>query len=304
MGPRVRFPCQDARSRALLVVGGCLALSGLGGCRAARAEGAASLMVNECASGPGGWIELLNRGADQVDLAKDADTCWYVDDAPGGGTPKLVSDVNLNHAGTSKTCGALQRSPTCAAIAPGEAVWVKYPFINSASGDTCRLLTASRVNGMCVGALRDGGTSVATRATDSGQCFGRQPDGVDWTAGPIACTPGLPNAKCAPGAACDDGNPCTRGEVFSDGCQCGAGIPLNGAPCGSGRVCQVGTCAPAPSRTGAVILGQGSGGLLLIGTLVTPDEMQRIRQGDIPLPKGWNLTTAQHFVAPKVAHAA
>jgi hypothetical protein len=38
--------------------------------------------------------------------------------------------------------------------------------------------------------------------------------------------------------------------------------------------------------------------------LVTPDEMRRIRQGEIPLPNGWNLATAQHFTAPRVAHAA
>jgi len=73
--------------------------------------------------------------------------------------------------------------------------------------------------------------------------------------------------------ACDDGNPCTRGEVFSSSCQCGGGTPLNGAPCGSGKVCQVGACTAAQLGTGAVILGQGPGGLLLIGTVVTPDEV-------------------------------
>jgi hypothetical protein len=76
-------------------------------------------------------------------------------------------------------------------------------------------------------------------------------------------------------AACDDGNPCTRGETFSATCECGGGTPLNGAPCGSGRVCQVGTCTPSPAGSPAMILGQGQGNraLLLTGTLVTPDEV-------------------------------
>lgn len=263
---------QAAPIRALFSLGFCLVV-GLVGCRAARAQSPAAVVVNECASGPAGWIELLNRGADPVDLVKDSDICWYVDDAPGGGTPKLVSDANVNHAAGSRSCGAPGRSPTCAAIGPGEAVWVKYPFINSGTGDTCRLLTASRVGGICGGGLRDTGASVSTRATEAGQCFGRQPDGAEWSSGPIACSPGAPNAKCLAGGACDDGNPCTRGEVFAASCQCGAGTPLNGAPCGSGRICQVGTCAPAPAGTGAIILGQGASGLLLIGTLVTPDEV-------------------------------
>jgi hypothetical protein len=232
-----------------------------------------SIVVNECATGPTGWIELVNRGSDPVDLAKDPDFCWFIDDAAGGGGAKLVSDANVNHAAGSPSCGALERTPTCAALAPGEAVWIKYPFVNAATPDACRLLTTPRLAGVCGALLRDTGTGIATRPTAAGQCFGRQPDGAGSPSGPIACTPGGSNGKCTAGAVCDDGNPCTRGEVFSSGCQCTGGTPLNGAPCGSGKVCQVGACTPAIAGAGAVVLGQGLGGLLLIGTLVTPDEV-------------------------------
>src|SRR5262249_21182187 len=60
---------------------------------------------------------------------------------------------------------------------------------------------------------------------------------------------------------------------FSSTCECTGGTPLNGPPCGLGRICQVGTCAPAQVGAGAVVLGQGTRGLLLTGTLVTPDEV-------------------------------
>jgi 5-methylthioadenosine/S-adenosylhomocysteine deaminase len=252
----------------------------LTGCRAARAEvpvpAGRGVVVNECAAGPTGWIELLNRGAEAVDLAKDADTCWFVDDAPGGGSPKLVTDANVNHGASSTTCATAHRAATCAAVAPGEAVWLRYPFVNSTTPDACRLLTTTRVAGLCTGALKDSGTGLPARATTAGQCFGRQPDGAPWSAGPIACTPGASNGKCVAGNACDDGNACTTGEVFTAECECGAGTPLNGAPCGSGRVCRMGTCVAAHAGTAAaaVILGHGSGGgLLLIGTVVTPDEV-------------------------------
>lgn len=234
------------------------------------------MVVNECASGPTGWIELLNRGSEGVDLARDPEACWFIDDAAGGGSAKLVSDANVNHAQGSSSCGALERTATCAAIAPGEAVWIRYPFINATTPDACRLLSTPRVSGVCGALLRDSGTGVATHATVAGQCFGRQPDGANWSTGPIACTPGASNGKCAPGNACDDGNPCTRGEMYSPTCQCGGGTPLNGAPCGSGKVCQFGACTTSQTGTGSVgamILGQGPGGLLLIGTLVTPDEV-------------------------------
>lgn len=270
---RVPSDVKDVPGRACARWGLCLVI-GLASCRAARAQSTPGVVVNECAAGPTGWVELLNRGAETVDLARDADTCWFVDDALGGGGPKLVSDANVNHAAGSTACAALQRSPTCAAIAPGEAVWVKYPFVNATTPDACRLLTTPRVAGICTGALKDSGAGLLTRATAAGQCFGRQPDGAGWSAGPIACTPGALNGKCVAGTACDDGNPCTRGEAFAPDCQCGGGTPLNGAPCGSGKVCQMGTCTAAHAGTGAVILGQGTGGgLLLIGTVVTPDEV-------------------------------
>jgi len=251
-----------------------LALAGTaGGAANAQLAPQASVVVNECASGPTGWIELYNRGSERVDLAKDPDACWFIDDAAGGGGAKLVSDVNVNHAPGSTSCSSLERTPTCAAIGPGESVWIKYPFINATTPDACRLLSTPRLSGVCGALLRDSGAGLATHTTAAGQCFGRQPDGANWSTGPIACTPGASNGKCVPGNACDDGNLCTRGEVFNQSCQCGGGTPLNGAPCGSGKVCQFGACTAATMGSGSVILGQGSGGLLLIGTLVTPDEV-------------------------------
>jgi len=69
-----------------------------GGAAHAQLASQASVVVNECASGPTGWIELLNRSGERVDLAKDPDACWFIDEAAGGGSAKLVSDANVNHA--------------------------------------------------------------------------------------------------------------------------------------------------------------------------------------------------------------
>jgi hypothetical protein len=260
-----------------------LGVGAVSGCSSpAKADPPPAIVVNECSTGPGGWIELLNRGSEVVDLNADPSLCWFVDDAMGGGSPKQVGDGNVNHAPGATTCNALGRPPTCAAIGPGEAVWVRYAFLNSSSPDVCRLLTVPKIGsgsapggagGVCVGGLRDPGLGGATLSTTAGQCFGRQPDGASWSTGPITCTPGGPNAKCVANAACDDGNPCTRGETFSATCECTGGTPLNGAPCGLGRICQVGTCMPAQAGAGAVVLGQGTRGLLLTGTLVTPDDV-------------------------------
>ncbi len=172
-----------------------------GGAANAQLTPQASIVVNECASGPTGWIELYNRGSERVDLAKDPDACWFIDDAAGGGGAKLVSDVNVNHASGSTSCSSLERTSTCAAIGPGESVWIKYPFINATTPDACRLLSTPRVSGVCGALLRDSGTGVATHTTVAGQCFGRQPDGASWSTGPIACTPGASNGKCVPGNA-------------------------------------------------------------------------------------------------------
>ena len=115
-----------------------------GGAANAQLAPQASVVVNECASGPNGWIELYNRSSERVDLAKDPDACWFIDDAAGGGGAKLVSDANVNHAPGSTSCSSLERTPTCAALGPGESVWIRYPFINATTPDACPRHNAER----------------------------------------------------------------------------------------------------------------------------------------------------------------
>ena len=241
-----------------------------GGCRAANAQGSAHIVVNECSSGPSGWVELLNTGTVAGDLTNDTGHCWFVDDVEGGGAPKVVGDTNTNHPPGSTTCSALGRPATCGVVGPGEHVWVKYAFVNSASADACRFLNAPKSGATC-GADSDQGVGGPTASTSMGQCFGRQPDGAGWSPSPVACTQGAPNGGCIVGTGCDDGNACTTGETFSSTCKCTGGTPVTGAACGSGATCQTGTCLAAASGNAASIVHQGTNGLLLLGTIVTPD---------------------------------
>src|SRR5262245_32055200 len=115
------------------------------------------VIVNECMSGSGGWIELLNVGSGPVDLALDPGSCFFVDDTSGGAAPRAVTDANVNHAPGSTTCAAAGRGPACGLVAPGEHVWVKNAYINSVTPDECRLLSAARdaATGACPGAPAD-----------------------------------------------------------------------------------------------------------------------------------------------------
>ena len=128
--------------------------------------------------------------------------------------------------------------------------------MNAATPDACRLLTTPRDRGLRGAAARHRHRCCDQAAT-AGECFGRQPDGAGWPSGPIACTQGGSNGECTVGTVCDDGNACTRGKTFSSSCQCTGGTPLNGAPCGSGNVCQVGACTPALAAAGADRPGAG-----------------------------------------------
>jgi hypothetical protein len=184
-----------------------LALWGLSACRGVSAQTGPQIVVNECASGSSGWIELLNRGAVAAELAKDPASCWYVDDAEGGGSPKLLGDTNLLHPTGSTTCSALGRPATCGVIGPGEHVWIKFAFVNATSADACRLLSAQKSGSTC-GPVLDRGAGGPTASASAGQCFGRQPDGAGWATGAIACTQGAVNGGCTVGSACDDGNAC------------------------------------------------------------------------------------------------
>src|SRR5689334_2343884 len=81
---------------------------------------ASALVVNECGAGSGGFIELVNTGSTSLDLVRDPGSCWYVDDTSGGGSPKLISDSNVNHAVGSTTCESAGKSATCALVGAGE----------------------------------------------------------------------------------------------------------------------------------------------------------------------------------------
>ena len=37
--------------------------------------------------------------------------------------------------------------------------------------------------------------------------------------------------------------------------------------------------------------------------IITPEEYQSIKSGSIPMPKGWDISTAQHFPRPRVKRA-
>jgi 5-methylthioadenosine/S-adenosylhomocysteine deaminase len=257
------------RPSALAILVGALLLAG---CRRAEAQ-PPPLVVNECASGSGGWIEVFNRGTTARELARDPARCWLVDDIEGGGAPKVITDLVVNHPAGSTTCSALGRPATCGVVGPGERVWVKYAYFNAASADTCRLASAPRTGTTCGTALTDQMVGSAISSTAAGQCFGRQPDGEGWAAGPLPCTQGLSNGGCNSGVACDDGNPCTTGETFSSACACTGGAPRSGSTCGPNKSCQAGVCTASPSGSAPGIVRQGTGGLLLMGTLVTPDEV-------------------------------
>ena len=159
-------------------------------------------------SGSSGWVELANTSGAAVDLAGDPASCWFVDDGNGGGSPRAITDANVNHPDGLSTCGAAGRGAACGLVAPGEHVWVKLSFINSVTADACRLLAAPRSGATC-GAPADVGVGGPTASSAAGQCFGRQPDLGPWSATAIACTQGAPN-PCGP-----DGCPAPAPDAVS-----------------------------------------------------------------------------------------
>jgi 5-methylthioadenosine/S-adenosylhomocysteine deaminase len=226
------------------------------------------IVVNECATGSSGWVELLNRGSTALELAKDPHACWQVDDQEGGGAPKTITDLNVSHAPSSTTCSSRNRPATCGVVGAGERVWIKYAYLNGVSADQCRLLSAPRAGSTCAAPAADPAVGGPTSSSSAGQCFGRQPDGGAWVTGGMSCSQGQPNGSCSPGAACDDANSCTANTVFSSSCQCGGGTKLSGNVCGPGKICASGACI---AGTSAPHITPGSSDLLLSGTIVTPD---------------------------------
>jgi cytosine/adenosine deaminase-related metal-dependent hydrolase len=259
------------RLRRLALLG--IAAAGVMGDRRSTDAEPQPLVVNECATGSSGWIELFNRSGQALDFSADHDRCWLVDDIEGGGAPKLISDANLLHPQGSTTCSALNRPATCSVVGPGEHVWVKYAFVNATTADACRLVSVPKVGSTCGTMVIDQTVGGPTSSSSAGQCFGRQPDGEGWSGGAIACTQGAGNGGCVVGSACDDGNPCTTGETFAPTCTCGGGAPQTGTTCGPSKICQAGVCSTPPADTAPVITRQGTGGMILAGTIVTPDTL-------------------------------
>jgi 5-methylthioadenosine/S-adenosylhomocysteine deaminase len=236
-----------------------------------------AIVVDECMSGSAGWVELANAGARTVDLAGDPAACWYVDDGAGGGTPRAITDANVNHPDGSSTCGAAGRGAACGLVGPGEHVWVKLSFINSVTPDACRLLSAPRSGGACGGTPADVGAGGPTASTAAGQCFGRQPDLGPWSATAIECTQGAANpcgpAGCpapAPDAGADateagdatDAAPDATEDVSAD-----AGVDATPPDVGT----DAGADAGLPGGPAAIVRLGRPDRLLLTGTIVTPD---------------------------------
>jgi len=242
----------------------------------------AEVVVNECMSGSSGWLEVVNTGTATVDLAKDPAACWYVDDIPGGGSPKVITDSNVNHPAGSTTCASAGRGASCGLVAPGEHAWVGFAYFNPTTADECRVLTTTKTGTACGTDYAVAAYGGATTSTSAGQCFGRQPDGAPWATGSIACSKGAAN-PCAV-AACDDGNECTTGEMTAIDCSCGGGTPLSDVACGTNSECVAGVCTdvscPAdpcddgnPCTAGEVVAPDCScgGGSPLSGTACGPN---------------------------------
>lgn len=239
-------------------------------------DASSPVIVNECGSGSSGWVELVNAGVAALDLVRDSNNCWYVDDTNGGGAPKLITDSNVNHAAGSTTCANAGKPTTCGIVAAGEHVWVPYAYINWTSADECRFLASSKSGSACGADYVAASATGTTSSTSAGQCFGRLPDLGAWSSASIACTKGSRN-PCQAGVACDDGNECTSGELLDAACQCAFGVPLSGTPCGTNQLCQAGICSeipPAPPATGPVLSHVGRPDrLLLSGTVIAGESI-------------------------------
>lgn len=257
----------------------------------------AALVVNECATGTSGYIELYNPTAATIDIVIDS-SCWFVDDVEGGGAPKRVTDSNVNHAATSSTCAAAGRAATCGLVGPGELVWVPYSYVNAKTADACRLISSPLSAGVCSTSYLDATVGGPTASSASGQCFGRQGDSGPWQSAAIGCTQGTSNGPtCAVGAECDDADACTTGETWSSTCVCAAGAAIScddanpctadacdalagcthtnvtdGTLCGTEMSCSGGTCAadvPPPAGDAQIVQQGAADKILLRGTVVT-----------------------------------
>lgn len=237
---------------------------------ARQAIGASGVVVNECATGSAGWIELYNSGTATVDLVNDPALCWFVDDVASGAAPKRVTDTLVTHPPTSTTCASAGRPSSCGLVAPGEIVTVTYGSINAASADACRLVSSAKSGTTCGTTYTDSSSGGPTASTVAGQCFGRATDGGAWSSTARACTRGASNGPaCAVGAACDDGNVCTTGETLQADCTCGGGTAKL---CADGSACITSCDGPPAGATDAVIAKLARlDRLVLKGLVVTED---------------------------------
>ncbi len=201
---------------------------------------AAGVVVNECKTGAGGWIELYNAGSSAVDLAKDLVRCYWVDDAAGGSAPTRITDANVIHPSGSTTCSSVGRPSTCARVGVRETVLVRFAGVDSSRTDACRLLTSTKsIGSTCSTTTTDGAVGGTTRSLRDGTCFGRVGDSGAWATAPIPCSELASNAFACP-AGCNDFNSCTDDWCGASGCQ-HATLP-DMALCGPSAACVAGSC--------------------------------------------------------------
>jgi cytosine/adenosine deaminase-related metal-dependent hydrolase len=227
------------------------------------------VVVNECMTGSGGWVELVNASAAVVDLAGDAASCWFVDDGNGGGAPRAITDANVNHPDGSTMCAAAGRGVSCGLIAPGEHVWVKLSFINAVTTDACRLLSAARAGGAC-GTPDDVGAGGPTASTAAGQCFGRQPELGPWAMAAIPCTQGAANPCSAGGCPPPPDAGASPPDASTPQPDAGA-PPADAATPAPDAGASSPDAAALPSGPPVIVRAGRPDRLLLAGTVVTPD---------------------------------
>ncbi len=171
-----------------------------------------TVVINEFTPGSSGWVELFNKGTAGVDVSG-----WSVTDATAS-------------AGTTK------KFPAGSVVPPGGYVTLSYGSINTSSVDHVTLKTTAGVTVETKG-------NYFTSGSNAGKCFGRLPDGGEWSPQAlVSCSKGAKNVVPAPATTCAAGT--WGGVTFTDAQACKAVAFLNGA-----RFSQLHALGPGERRT-------------------------------------------------------